>query len=343
MQRNLPLGNYGTVDVQLRWRGDILMKTAAECLQKAISEMADASEVPHFRRLMSRMSVFLHELTVRPHALHQVEEYLQARGDVVGQRVIDLVELLKLPSKPPFALWTWMPIFIGLHAYAMGSRESTLAFSLPWPEEFEHSFEFSVTMSVSGIAYPEGRRKGLQPTASVPISLPWYMTPASKKVALAPQIKSAVSQIIKEARRLSHGAGGASNAALDITVSVPWSEAQRARNAGWPFLHPSWEKPAQTLRPLDLSLRLPTIANQATELVARSIVTTSSYRSTAGRRPSQNEARWWGRCVLDGASPEEVSFEDGNRADNPDAADAEQIVRTLRTLGFRGIRLSGLN
>mgnify|MGYP006916012478 CR=1 FL=1 len=47
--------------------------------------------------------------------------------------------------------------------------------------------------------------------------------------------------------------------------------------------------------------------------------------------------------MLDAASPEEVSLEDGNRADNRDAVDAEQIVRTLRTLGFRGIRLSGRN
>ena len=186
MERTLPSGNYGTVDVLF---GDILVKTAAECLREAISEMADASEVPDLRRLMNRMAPFLRELTVRQHALHQVEGYLQTRGDVVGQRAIDLVELLALPSKPPFAVWTWTPIFIGLHAYANGDRGSSLAFSLPWPEEFEHSFELSVTMSVSGIAYREGRRKGLQPTARVPVSLPWYVTPTSKKVALAPQIK----------------------------------------------------------------------------------------------------------------------------------------------------------
>ena len=169
------------------------------------------------------------------------------------------------------------------------------------------------------------------------------MTPTSKKVALAPQIKPAVSQIVKQARRLRQSNGGDPITTLGVAVSVPSSEAHRAREHSWPFLRPSWEKPSQTLHPLNLSLRLPTIANQATELVARSIVTTSSSRSTAGRRPSQNEARWWGRCVLDGVSPEEVSLEDGNRADNPDAVDAEQIVRTLRPLGFLGIRLSGRN
>ena len=47
--------------------------------------------------------------------------------------------------------------------------------------------------------------------------------------------------------------------------------------------------------------------------------------------------------MLDAASPEEVAIEDGDRADNPDAVDAEQIVRTLRTLGFLNIRLSGRN
>jgi len=66
-----------------------------------------------------------------------------------------------------------------------------------------------------------------------------------------------------------------------------------------------------------------------------------SHPTNRTERPSQNEARWWGRCVLDAASPEEVSFEDGDRADNRDAADAEQIVRTLRTLEFLDIRLSG--
>ena len=69
------------------------------------------------------------------------------------------------------------------------------------------------------------------------------------------------------------------------------------------------------------------------------IVTASSSRSTAGRPPSQNEARWWGRCLLDRATPGEVALEESDHADDRDAVDAESIVKAMRSLRFPEISL----